>query len=311
MPPPKHASISHKPYDYSWRDGEIAFLKNHSEFSEVDYKDLISSKYMDVGVTAHPVIILKRHSTNSTHALITSVSAYGSGPNNNFRPPWEQRKHNNKSREDFRAFVGSVKCNKHRHLQLEGTNQLMPKPKTSWVYVQRLYVVPITVLKEFDKHASRLCMTEESLADLRIHTSARNRGLKCILNDPKLKLEFDFNNDRAQTNLASTYQQCWGFMNDKSYAKNKSCGSETSDSTLVATATSASTSPSSISTRNGNGPQDATPMTTKLASNLASYRTNNPALPLYSKIAAGHRVQPGPPGPSGKAPRISLLVGAS
>ncbi|KAI1453192.1 hypothetical protein F4805DRAFT_462021 [Annulohypoxylon moriforme] len=150
---------------HNWQDGEIAFLKDAEEFTLDEYDSLISSGYLHKKATRHPVIILE-HSNDRKHFLVATVSAYSSGRENNYLPPWMQFNHKCKRREAFRAFSGSAKpFPDQKHLQLaDGAS--FPKPETSWVYMPATFVVPASTLKEFDKTPKRLRMTEESLKDL-------------------------------------------------------------------------------------------------------------------------------------------------
>ncbi|KAI2463728.1 hypothetical protein F4781DRAFT_437108 [Annulohypoxylon bovei var. microspora] len=150
---------------FNWQDGDIAFLKGVEEFTQGEYDTLIKTRYLHPKATKHPVIILE-HSKDHKHFLITTVSAYGSGHENNYLPPWKQYNHKCKPRTAFRAFSGSEKpFYKQNHLQL-ADGGCFPKPQTSWVYTPSAFVVPSSTLKEFDKAPKRLRMTQESLKDL-------------------------------------------------------------------------------------------------------------------------------------------------
>ncbi|KAJ8124722.1 hypothetical protein O1611_g8917 [Lasiodiplodia mahajangana] len=78
-----------------WQVGEVAFLKPASEFTEIERKELLETGRVRHNATGHPVIILDR-SEDSPYFLVTTVSAYGSGQDNNYLPPWEQRAHSHK-----------------------------------------------------------------------------------------------------------------------------------------------------------------------------------------------------------------------
>lgn len=171
---------------FGWQDGEVAFLKLSNQFDDHDWNCLINSGYLPKGATGHPVIILSRRSSSSTHVAVTTVSAYSSGKFNNYLAPWKQDFHYRKSRHSFRSFQGSERADGSRQLlYLEG-KKMMPKPKASWVYIQSVYVVPITTLTLFDKAPTRLRMTKESLVDLRSHIAAENRAITHVLKDPRL-----------------------------------------------------------------------------------------------------------------------------
>ncbi|KAH6856053.1 hypothetical protein B0I37DRAFT_442793 [Chaetomium sp. MPI-CAGE-AT-0009] len=164
-----------------WQEGDIAFLQPYTTFSPEDRRALIDRTpefpkgYIPVQATSHPVIILQRLSRGSTHVLITTVSAYGSGPENQYNPPWKQRQHHAKARVDFRSFAGSeLATDKFPPLALR-PGQAMRKPRTSWVHIQNVWVVPLTVLCRFSgvKGADVVGMTPESLGELRQHMTKR------------------------------------------------------------------------------------------------------------------------------------------
>lgn len=176
----------------SWRDGDIAFLKHHTEFDELDYQSLIDSGYLPFGATEHPVIILSRPSADSTHVVITPVSSYGSDlvTNGTHLPPWCQEKHWRKNPELFRSFQGTPRYNNRKQLLQLKDGKMMPKRNASWVFIRSVWVVPVTTLKNFDKTPTKLCMTKESLDDLLAHMRATTRWLGSIMNDARLKLKF-------------------------------------------------------------------------------------------------------------------------
>ncbi|KAI8959330.1 hypothetical protein F5Y11DRAFT_350593 [Daldinia sp. FL1419] len=156
-----------------WQDGSIAYLKHHSELSDELYHTLIVSGYVNQAATGHPVIILER-SEDCRFYLVTTISAYSSGPFNNYLPPWKQFYHRRKHRGSFRAFIGSARPDRRRpYLQLEG-GATLPKPQTSWVYTRNPFVVPSSALRIFDKVQGVLegtvaRMTRSSLEDLLGH----------------------------------------------------------------------------------------------------------------------------------------------
>jgi hypothetical protein len=173
----------------NWKEGEIAFMKPWNLFTQQDTEGLIDTGYLDAGATGHPVIILRRHSMDSTHVMVTLVSSFGSGRHNNFLAPWRQSKYSWVAPNYIRSFKGSPRYDAQKnHLNLkDGRN--MPKYTTSWVNIQNVWVVPISVLQNFDKSDVRLCMTTESLADLRRDISANTWDIKHILADSRLKLK--------------------------------------------------------------------------------------------------------------------------
>ncbi|XXG95450.1 hypothetical protein Hte_001712 [Hypoxylon texense] len=114
--------------DLVWGEGDIAFLKGLDQLTDSErgaLTGLVADK-----ATGHPVIILE-YNTGSKYCLITTVSAYSSGPHNGFLPPWNQPWHKSKARAAFFAFAGSEKPDaRQKHLELEGSGR-WPKPKTS------------------------------------------------------------------------------------------------------------------------------------------------------------------------------------
>ncbi|KAL2018234.1 hypothetical protein VTK56DRAFT_1141 [Thermocarpiscus australiensis] len=151
----------------NWREGDIAFLRPSGEFSSSDYDALIRSRYIPAKATGHPVIILRRLSEHSTHVLITPVSAYSSGPFNHYLPPWKQVHHAPKHPRDFRGFHGSELPNDEFPALFLEEGQSMPKPRTSWLYIQSLWVVPLSVITRFTKSRELLRVRADSLDDLR------------------------------------------------------------------------------------------------------------------------------------------------
>ena len=121
-----------------WTVGDVAFLRPSTQFSESDYAALITPQrgqrcgYLNPSATGHPVIIL---AATSSHVVVTTVSAYGSGRENGFLAPWRQQCHRQKRPEDFRSFVGCEAFGSRPLLRLE-PGMAWPKPKTSWVYIQ-------------------------------------------------------------------------------------------------------------------------------------------------------------------------------
>ncbi|KAJ8119897.1 hypothetical protein ONZ43_g3255 [Nemania bipapillata] len=138
-----------------WNLGDIAFLKPEIMFSEAENRELLQTGRVHSNATCHPVIILDR-SDDGQHYIVTTVSAYSSSEANNFLPPWAQRAHSQKDVNSFRAFEGSAKPNNNfQHLRL-ADNQKWPKVETSWVYIRRLYLVPLSTLVNYNKSPSQL-----------------------------------------------------------------------------------------------------------------------------------------------------------
>ncbi len=150
----------------NWCEGDIAFLPSAKTFSAADYHNLIDSRYIPEKATGHPVIVLKVLSDSKV--LVTPVSSYSAAANNNL-PPWKQVFHRFKRGVDFRSFEGSPKYNdRHPSLHLEGDKK-MPKPTTSWVYIQSAWEVPKKLLGFFDKAREILRVRQDSLEDLQRH----------------------------------------------------------------------------------------------------------------------------------------------
>ncbi|KAK6066753.1 hypothetical protein SCUP234_11932 [Seiridium cupressi] len=168
--------------------GDIVFLKPVEEFDILENNCLVKTGYLPERAAGHPVIILE-HKSGSTHAIVTTISAYSSGEWNDNLAPWKQECHSSKMSWDFRAFEGSERPDKRRSaLQLEG-GKLMPKPQVSWVYTKCAFVVPITALKNYNKSRTRLRMTQQSLDDLR-GQMYRTPHIKDLTNDPQLSYAF-------------------------------------------------------------------------------------------------------------------------
>ncbi|KAI1310715.1 hypothetical protein F5Y03DRAFT_392163 [Xylaria venustula] len=158
-----------------WQPGDIAFLKKAEEFSAAEQNEVLERGGVHIGATGHPVIILGR-SNDSRGYTVTTVSAYKSGEENDYLPPWKQAIHYKKDADGFRAFEGSARPNnKFQHLYLEG-GKLWPKPKTSWVYIHTRYTVPPSTLVRYNKTKSQLRMTRESLQDLLRHIHTTSKG---------------------------------------------------------------------------------------------------------------------------------------
>ncbi|KAJ3577957.1 hypothetical protein NPX13_g2608 [Xylaria arbuscula] len=157
LPPP--------PPDHQWQPGDIAFLKKSDQFNKTE-RDAVPK--LPDKATGHPVIVLDRSPDGERHTIIT-VSAYNSGEENNYLPPWKQVVHERKDKRCFRAFKGSERPDNYRpYLELIDGQQ-WPKPKMSWVYVRHWSTVPKSTLIWYDKPASQLRMDRESRLDLVAH----------------------------------------------------------------------------------------------------------------------------------------------
>lgn len=112
------------------REGEIHHFKSLDRLNALDRRCLSVPEANLRKASSHPVIILHCPPA-STHAVVTTISAYASGDFNNNLAPWKQRKHQCKRSSEFRAFVGSERPNDRRALlELEGGLK-MPKEKVS------------------------------------------------------------------------------------------------------------------------------------------------------------------------------------
>ncbi|KAK5654282.1 hypothetical protein OQA88_7459 [Cercophora sp. LCS_1] len=169
--------------NHTWAEGDIAFLRHEDEFSEEEYRELRAPTpgnprgYVHAGATGHPVIVVSRPSPTSTHVAITPVSAYSSSADNNFLAPWKQWCHRFKNPLDFRSFEGTelAPSTPYRSLTLLD-DKSMPKPEASWVYLQSVWVVPVTVLKGFTKSRQGLLrVSPDSMKSLRESMGRRCR----------------------------------------------------------------------------------------------------------------------------------------
>ncbi|KAI0147413.1 hypothetical protein GGR57DRAFT_515979 [Xylariaceae sp. FL1272] len=157
-----------------WQLGQVAYLRDVSQFGPKDYRELIKSGHLPKSATNHPVIVLDKSSDGKKY-LVTTVSAYSSSAVNDYLPPWQQSHHVDMARSGFRAFRGSVKPdNEHKFLQLMA-GQSWPKPETSWVYIHRVYLVPTSVLGFFTKaRGVQLRMEKGSFDELVQDLKVRN-----------------------------------------------------------------------------------------------------------------------------------------
>ncbi|KAK3687742.1 hypothetical protein B0T22DRAFT_350506, partial [Podospora appendiculata] len=176
-----------------WQEGDIAFLKPDDSFTEEEHRELIQAKpghkhgYIPARACGHPVIVLHRMSENSTHILITPVSAYSSGEENNYLPPWRQEYHKWKTPDDFRSFFGCERSSeRYPYLYLED-GQSMPKPKASWLYIQSVWCVPLTVIGRFTKTRELLRVRNDSLVNLRQQMAEKAKRWRECLADLKAR----------------------------------------------------------------------------------------------------------------------------
>ncbi|KAK4107890.1 hypothetical protein N656DRAFT_681361, partial [Canariomyces notabilis] len=158
------------------QQGDIAFLMPAEAFSAPDYNDLLAKPpgrgcraYIPTLATGHPVIVLQRA---ANHVLITPVPAYKSGPHNNYLAPWKPIYQQSKNTLDFRSFSGS-ELSSHDRPPLFLESGSMPKPKTSWVNIQSVWVVSLSVIGRFTKSRQLLRVREDSLSSLREHMAEK------------------------------------------------------------------------------------------------------------------------------------------
>ncbi|KAI1814870.1 hypothetical protein GGS20DRAFT_597600 [Poronia punctata] len=172
--PRRHHTNSRAPVVTDWCDGEIAFLKQAGRFNTAEREDLLDGKapyQMDARATGHPVIVLAR---STGRYLIATVSAFSSSEADGYRAPWKKSAHKYKGRDSFRAFEGSERPNdRHDFLRLRDGGA-WPKPKTSWVQVNNVYLVPSSVLIRFTKSPDPLFMDLASLKDLTSYMAVRS-----------------------------------------------------------------------------------------------------------------------------------------
>ncbi|CCC09346.1 hypothetical protein SMACR_05239 [Sordaria macrospora] len=154
--------------------GDIACLKDYNWGRTVEEKREISG--LNPGhnmekASNHPCIVLK---TNRKYALVTTVSAHGSGPYDNWRSPWTRGGHYRQRRDRYRSFQGTARFNLNRK-SLRLATGAWPKPRGSWVNAEHVFLVPVWFLgvfkkaQSYDRYQKKLVnahMAEDSLDDL-------------------------------------------------------------------------------------------------------------------------------------------------
>ncbi|RYP92824.1 hypothetical protein DL770_000995 [Monosporascus sp. CRB-9-2] len=174
----------------------------------------------------------------------------------------------------------------------------MPKPKTSWVYVQSVYLVPVRTLQFFNKVDVILRMKHESFADLWSHIYRRNpTKIDSLLNDPRLRLEFK-RPAAAAVNAAqpiSARQQTWGFINQHNRTRPATpTASDAVSSVPSLTSSGASTAPSSMPSTPASSPpgspalKASTPAAPDKSAPIPAPRA---ATPLYSSVVKGRAIR--------------------
>ncbi|KAK3954582.1 hypothetical protein QBC32DRAFT_383814 [Pseudoneurospora amorphoporcata] len=152
--------------------GDIACLKDFNWKGRTDEERSVLTALNpghDMGrASAHPCIVLK---TDRRYALVTTVSAHGSGPYDQWRSPWTRGGHYKKRPDRYRSFEGTARFNPERpYLRL--SKGAWPKPRGSWVNVENVLLVPVWFLGVFykaqgyDENPYIPHMARESLDDL-------------------------------------------------------------------------------------------------------------------------------------------------
>src|SRR3569833_3442538 len=151
-----------------FQEGSIQYLCPAARFTQKEHEKQIGTGYHTNGATGQPVVILKRPTSKT--ALITPVSAYSSGADNGYLPPWRQQSHMWKKLDDFRSFYGSARSSSRPALQLQDGKK-MNKPEASWLNIQSVWEVPISVLGPFRYRGCDgvLQLKHDSLMDLQRH----------------------------------------------------------------------------------------------------------------------------------------------
>lgn len=185
--------------DRDWQVGEVAFLKSRASMSPGEAAALVDSGYLPVGATNHPVLILHRGGSVNTHALVTTISAYGSGPSDDpsrdWVAPWERPLYGDWDRQDWVSVKGSEVCKVPGRcfdpiLHLSDSRRQMNKVRGSWLNVQCAWVVPVSVLHGFgDYKLPALKIEAADMANLASLMKARSEHYRRCLADPRLTHE--------------------------------------------------------------------------------------------------------------------------
>jgi hypothetical protein len=199
----------------TWKEGDIAFLKSKTEFTECETRELIfatdrygkiQSGVMSAGATGHPCIILKV--LPNSRVVITTISAYGSTDANNNSAPWLAKRTYAPKQHLFRSFEGSVCSSPHQQPLRLMPGQSMPKPKASWLLIDRVVNVPLSVIGTFTKPGwgVLLQMAPDSLAHLQadIIKSTPRHNHKWLLRhneNKRPRAHSDTANKRPRTHL--------------------------------------------------------------------------------------------------------------
>jgi hypothetical protein len=162
-----------------WRAGDIASLKPARLFSPDQHDALLAPSagstrgYLDAQACGHPVIIVLRLSKRSTHALITPISSHGSC-HTALSLPWARRRNKHKDPEHYRACCDTPRPSTRREaLRLEG-GEILPMPTASWVDIQKVWVIPLAVLRLLSTDGGPRWvprLQRDSLIDLSAHMS--------------------------------------------------------------------------------------------------------------------------------------------
>ncbi|EGO51530.1 hypothetical protein NEUTE1DRAFT_141470 [Neurospora tetrasperma FGSC 2508] len=158
--------------------GDVAFLLEWHRFNEgkqAMLERLNPAQYMK-GACGHPVIVLEK---TASHALVTTVSAHGAAPWNNWQAPWTSGRHYARGADHFRSFAGTQRPNSRREF-LRLSKGAWPKPKSSFVHVENVLLVPLFALGDFTKpkcwerDGTILHVSPTSMHDLIMHIQVAN-----------------------------------------------------------------------------------------------------------------------------------------
>ncbi|KAK3484731.1 hypothetical protein B0T13DRAFT_488106 [Neurospora crassa] len=158
--------------------GDVAFLIEWHRFNvgnQALLKRLNPAQYMEFAC-GHPVIVLEK---TASHALVTTVSAHGAAPWNNWQAPWTSGRPYARVADHFRSFAGSQRPNSKREF-LRLSKGAWPKPKSSFVHVVNVLLVPLFALGDFTKpkcwerDGTILHVSPTSMHDLIMHIQVTN-----------------------------------------------------------------------------------------------------------------------------------------
>jgi hypothetical protein len=155
-----------------WEAGQIAYLPSAKFLSPAERDFTFTQGGLMEGAFDHPVIVVGR--PGSATAIVTSVSCFGSDERTGRPAPWvtANRGHGHREAGKYRNFAGSqappvAKAEPERFpaLRLKG-NSKMPLPRSSWIYIDYLYEVPVSCLRVWGRMEGRPRLMEASLCQL-------------------------------------------------------------------------------------------------------------------------------------------------